>query len=326
MAGLIDGAKRKIWSIANTIVDTNPDADIAMALVAYRDIGDSYVVKTTAPLSEDIQGLYGKLTKLEADGGGDTPESVNAALSEAVSKLEWSSGDDVTRIVFLVGDAPPHMDYQEKKFPAILEDAVKRDIIVNAVQAGNMLETTEIWREIAQRGHGRYMAIPQDGGEVVVIITPFDEEILELQRQLDKTVIPYGEKRVQNEIMDKLGERAAASVSTQADNAEYYSKRAKKEVVTGAGDLVADVRNSKASVSAIPQAELPEEMKAMKPEDRQVFVEKRLDERVKLEGRMTDLVAKRNDFIAKEKSSQPKGKTADSFDNAVQETLRSQLK
>ena len=52
MGDLIDGAKRKIWSIASTVVETNPDADIAMALVAYRDRGDAYVVKAT-PLSED---------------------------------------------------------------------------------------------------------------------------------------------------------------------------------------------------------------------------------------------------------------------------------
>src|SRR5882724_8858329 len=30
MGGLIEGAKRKIWSIATAIVDSNPDADIRM--------------------------------------------------------------------------------------------------------------------------------------------------------------------------------------------------------------------------------------------------------------------------------------------------------
>ena len=43
MGGLLEGAKRKIWSIATAIVDSNPDADIRMGLVAYRDIGDDYV-------------------------------------------------------------------------------------------------------------------------------------------------------------------------------------------------------------------------------------------------------------------------------------------
>jgi hypothetical protein len=34
MGGLIEGAKRKIWSIATAIVDSNPDADIRMGLCA----------------------------------------------------------------------------------------------------------------------------------------------------------------------------------------------------------------------------------------------------------------------------------------------------
>jgi hypothetical protein len=34
MGPLIEGAKRKIWSIATAIVDANPDAQIRMGLVA----------------------------------------------------------------------------------------------------------------------------------------------------------------------------------------------------------------------------------------------------------------------------------------------------
>ena len=34
MGPLIEGAKRKIWSIATAIVDTNPNAEIRMGLVA----------------------------------------------------------------------------------------------------------------------------------------------------------------------------------------------------------------------------------------------------------------------------------------------------
>jgi Mg-chelatase subunit ChlD len=60
MGDLIDGAKRKIWSIANTIVEQNPDADVAMGLIGFRDRGDQYVVKTHQ-MTEDLQSLYGRL-------------------------------------------------------------------------------------------------------------------------------------------------------------------------------------------------------------------------------------------------------------------------
>jgi Mg-chelatase subunit ChlD len=164
MGPLIEGARRKIWSIATSIVDTNPDAEIRMGLVAYRDIGDEYVTKVF-PLTTDIQDLYANLLELRARGGGDWPESVNEALHVGVTKLTWTQGDEVRRIMFLVGDAPPHMDYaQDVKSPEVMKIARERDIIVNAVQAGGARDTERVWREIAQMGRGRYIPIPQDGG------------------------------------------------------------------------------------------------------------------------------------------------------------------
>src|ERR1700741_1451346 len=92
MGGLIEGAKRKIWSIATAIVDSNPDADIRMGLVPYRDIGDEYVTKKFE-LTTDVQDLSANLLELKARGGGDWPESVNAALFVAVTKMKWTDGD-----------------------------------------------------------------------------------------------------------------------------------------------------------------------------------------------------------------------------------------
>ena len=166
MGPLIEGAKRKIWSIATAIVDANPAAEIRMGLVAYRDLGDEYVTRKF-DLTTDIQDLYANLLELRARGGGDWPESVNEALEAGVTKLSWTQGSDICRILFLVGDAPPHMDYaQDTKYPEVIRMAADRGITVNAVQAGGARDTERVWREIAQRGNGRYIPIPQDGGQV----------------------------------------------------------------------------------------------------------------------------------------------------------------
>ena len=326
MGDLIDGAKKKIWSIASTIVDTNPDADIAMSIVAYRDRGDAYVVKTE-PLSEDIQGLYGKLVRLEADGGDDTPESVNEALDKAINNLQWSSGSDVKRIVFLVGDAPPHMDYpQERQYPEILKRAVARGITVNTVQAGDMMETTPIWQEIAQFGHGRYMAIPQSGGEVSIIITPYDDDILHMQGELDRSVVPYGDLEQQGMLEGKIKERAAASKATQIENSTYYAKRrSKKEVVTGGGDLVADIANNAASLDKLAEKDLPTELQAVPAPERKAWVDARMDQRKVLEEKIAELVTKRDTYAAEQRKKLPKKAGSDSFDEAVAETLKLQL-
>src|SRR5207253_11223020 len=46
MGGLIDGAKQKIWSIANEMVSAKPTPELKLGLIGYRDRGDEYVVKS----------------------------------------------------------------------------------------------------------------------------------------------------------------------------------------------------------------------------------------------------------------------------------------
>jgi hypothetical protein len=328
MADLIDGAKRKIWSIANSIVDINPNADIHMALIGYRDQDDEYVIRSY-DMSRDIEGLYGNLIQFVADGGGDTPESVNEALDTAINKLTWSADGDTRRIVFLVGDAPPHMDYDNgPKYSKVMRKARDMGIIVNTVQAGIDPETYEYWQDIAELGGGRYFAIPQDGGQVEVISSPYDDAIIELQQRINQTVVPYGTYEKQSEVRTKMETKAAASPSVQVDNSKFYSKRmATKEVVTGGGDLLDDVRNNVRSIDEIEAKELPSDMQKLSRDEIRAEVAKRTQAREKLEADMAELVKQRDAFVAKEmeKKVNEGSAKADSFDSKVTEALSAQF-
>lgn len=321
MASLISGAKKKIWSIANTIVDINPSADIRMALVAYRDIGDDYVIKPYE-MSSDIQGLYGNLIGLQAAGGGDTPESVNEALNAAIDEITWTSGKNVRRIVFLVGDAPPHMDYQNgPKYPAILHQAVRQNIEVHAVQAGLSNSTMRIWKDIALRGGGSYIPIPQDGGQIADIQTPFDQEIIDLQQRLDKTIVPFGTKKVQAALEQKIIDKSSGSIGKRVDNSAFYSKRtSRKEVVTGAGDIISAVRNNDVELQDVKPENLPEPMQKMSPEEQKSYIDGIIKDRVTIEKEMLELVQKR-DEVLKEAEMQAGSAEAPSFDKAVRNAL-----
>ena len=290
MGPLIEGAKRKIWSIATAIVDTNPNAEIRMGLVAYRDIGDEYVTKTFN-LTTDIQDLYANLLELKARGGGDWPESVNEALEVGVTKLAWTQGPEICRIMFLVGDAPPHMDYkQDTKYPEVIRMARDRGIVVNAVQAGGARDTERVWREIAQRGDGRYIPIPQDGGQILVIETPWDIEIIELQGRINGTVIPYGPRAQRSSVEQKTAQAAAAPRSVASEMAGYLSKSGGRtgEAVTGRGDLVGDVTSGRQKLDSVKDEDLPDNLRALKPVQRQAEIDKNAAERKTLNARMAD--------------------------------------
>jgi len=162
MGGLIEGAKQKIWDIASEIILQKPTPEVRMGLLTYRDRGDEYVTKMF-DITDDLDAIYGHLQTIQAGGGGDTPESVNQALDEAVSKMEWSPKErEVYRVIFLVGDAPPHMDYQDDvKYPETCQKAAEKGIIINTIQCGNIPSCTPIWMEIAQKSKGITAFAPQ---------------------------------------------------------------------------------------------------------------------------------------------------------------------
>ena len=326
MVNLIEGAKKKIWSIANTIVDQNPDADLYFGLVAYRDIGDEYVTKKF-PMTKDLQSIYAALLALRADGGGDTPESVNEALDVAVNQLDWTAKGQgkASRILFLVGDAPPHMDYpQDKKYPVVIREAVAKGIIINTVQAGNMESTRKYWKEMARLGHGEYSAIPQDGGRVIIIVTPYDDRIRVIQIELNKTVIPYGSKMSQEKVSAQTRMYETADAPAAAEMSTYVNKSGKGgKVVTGSGDLVEAVNAGKAKLSELPKEDLPPVMQKMSAAEQEKYVASQNAEREKLSKELSDLVLKRDKYIQEQSAKEP-AKT-DSFDRSVKDTLRKQI-
>ena len=191
MEGLIAAAKEKIWSIATTLSQTNSAPEIRMGLVAYRDRGDSYVTRVV-DLSKDLDSMSATLMQFAAGGGGDGPESVNQALDDAVTRISWSQDPNTYKVIFLVGDAPPHMDYQgDRKYPEIVAAAVQKGIVVNTIQCGSLSDTVGPWTQIAALGHGKYFTVDQ-AGSAVAIATPFDERIATLAAQLDDTRLSYG--------------------------------------------------------------------------------------------------------------------------------------
>ena len=154
MGGLIHAAQEKIWSIAGTLAQAQQAPEIAMGLVAYRDRGDAYVTRVV-DLNRDLDSMYAKLMDFRAEGGGDGPEAVNEALEAAVERMSWSRDRDTYKVVFLVGDAPPHMDYQDDvKYPGIVAAAAAKGIVVNTIQCGSMADTVAPWRHIAALGPG----------------------------------------------------------------------------------------------------------------------------------------------------------------------------
>lgn len=302
MGGLIQAAKEKIWSIAGSLAQAQPAPEIRMGLVAYRDRGDDYVTRVV-DLSADLDSMYATLMDFQASGGGDGPESVNQALHDAVHKISWSQNPDAYKVVFLVGDAPPHMDYQDDvKYPVTLSDAKQKGIVVNTVQCGADSLAAKEWQQIAQIGVGRYFQVEQAGGAVAVA-SPYDKEMAELSAKLDKTRLYYGsdeEKRKKEEKTAAADKLKAASVESQARRAAFNASASGAANALGEGELVEDVSKGKVNLSTVAPASLPAPLQAMAPKERQALVEETAAQRKTLQRRIKELAEQRGDYLKKQ--------------------------
>ena len=336
MGGLIQGAKDKIWSIANELVVAEPTPQIKFGLIGYRDRGDAYITKVTG-LTDDLDEIHNQLMAFMAVGGGDSPESVNQALNEAVTQMTWSAGDKVLKIVFLVGDAPPHMDYDETQYPEICKVALEKKLIINTIQCGSMPSTSNIWSEIAQKAAGQYTSILQSGG-TVAIATPFDREISELNVKLNGTVVCYGDQAAQTANSSKIMSNESSKLEAIADRAKFYSGSRMAggsagsgssggrlgKVVGGHTDLVEQVMNEEVDWESLDKAKLPPELKDLSPDKQQAAIKKKVADRKVLQAEMDALVKKRSEYLRTERKKQAAAGKVDSFDSKVKGMIKAQ--
>jgi len=325
MSGLIQTAKEKIWSIASTMASAQPTPKIRIGLVGYRDRGDAYVTKVVE-LSEDLDSVYAQLMDFQADGGGDTAESVNAALYTAVNQMAWTEQDQAYQVIFLVGDAPPHMDYQDEvQYPEIISTARERGIVVNAVQCGDMPGTIAPWTQIAQLGSGNFFQVEQ-AGSAVAYSTPFDTELATLSARLDATRLYYGTEEERAEMDEKVAATekldALASETAKARRGVFNMSDAGRYNRLGKNELIDAVASGDVSLEEIEPERLPAVLAPMAPEEQKEYIEEVVTERAQIENRMRELAASRDEFISGRIAED--GGADDSLDQQLYETISRQ--
>jgi Mg-chelatase subunit ChlD len=318
MSGLIEGAKRTVWSIAGHIRDADPSADLRIGLVAYRDIGDEYVTRDFA-LTGELDAVFTELSGYRAQGGGDTPEHVAAALDSALHKMQWR--DDARKLVFLVGDAAPAERPGAPRYDALASEAGAKQIIINTIRCGLDRDTERAWQQIAALGNGQYSSIRQDGG-VQQIATPYDDKLAELSARIDHTAVIVGDEGERAAYGRDMAAAAAAPVPAKAARASYYAKgyasgkpaRAKK-------DLVGGMASGEMNLDSVAPAELPEDMRAMDKEGLRREIAKRAEERKAVEGELAKVAKQRDAYLRGQAKDGDAG-----FDAKVKAALDAQLK
>jgi hypothetical protein len=324
MDGLIASAKVKLWDIVNDLAKIKPTPSLRVGLYSYGNDGyDAKIgwIRKDLDLTTDLDELYKKLNALTTNGG---TEYVTRVCRDALQQQKWAKDKDALRLIFVCGNEPASQDPVVK-----LKDAAnlakEMDVVINPIYCGPATDAdARDWKEYAQLCGGRFASIDQDRG-ALAIDTPMDKKLAELSTKINKTYVCYGAV-AKDKQANQLAQDANALKNAPAAAAGRAASKANGVYRCDDWDLVDRMKNDpKFDVKTLKDEELSEEMRKMKPEEREAHVKKKAAEREGIQKEIAELSQKRAEYIKEQQKKNP-SRADKAFDDAVRGALRDQAK
>ena len=323
MDGLINQAKTQLWEIVNELSYAKygiQEPDLEIALYEYGndrlESSDGYI-RQVLPFSNDLDDISEKLFSLVTNGG---KEYCGQVINSSIKELDWGIDTNDLKLIFIAGNEPftqGKINYKE-----VISDAKEKDIIINTIYCGDyQTGISGKWKDGAELGGGDYMTINQNK-EIVHIVTPFDDAIIILNKQLNNTYIYYGNRGKQ-----KFSNQSKQDSNALEINQSVVVKRAvskSNRLYENAGwDLVDKAKKSTIDYSEIDRKKLPVELQKKSDEELKKYVEEQDKIRSKIKVKINELNRKRKIFIAKKQNeSMEKG----ALDNVIIQAIKKQAK
>ncbi len=322
MDGLIEQAKSQLWKIVNEFNEAKQGDKIPVVQVALYEYGNDNLsigtnyIRLIQPFTRDLDKVSEQLFKLTTNGGS---EFCGAVIRDALDKLAWDGSGKTYKAVFIAGNEPftqgPVSSQQACK------DAIQKGVVVNTIHCGKQSEGENGgWRTGAALAEGRFLTIDQDKA-IVHIEAPQDKEITKLSIELNKTYIMYGQD----------GARGAANMSAQDNNASSYKKegaevqraltKASSNYSNSGWDLVDANKKAGMALEKIKEQDLPAELKSLKPEERQGYLDQKAAEREKIQAQIKKLNQERQQYVAEKNKENGQ---EDTLDKAIVKAVREQ--
>ncbi|MDD7884448.1 VWA domain-containing protein [Flavivirga sp. 57AJ16] len=321
MDGLIDQAKAQLWDIVNELsyakCGTNKP-NLQIALYEYgndRLNGNEGYIRQVLPFSDDLDDISKELFSLTTNGG---EEYCGQVIQTSLNQLNWGKNPDDLKLIFIAGNEP--FNQGKTNYKDASTNAKEKDITINTIFCGDYNQgISTFWKDGAQLTNGDYIAINQNK-TTVHIASPYDDTILILNQQLNKTYVAYGQ----------IGRQKKALQMEQDSNAGNYSKaNAVSRTVSKSShlyknktwDLVDAVEGEEVAIENIKDDALPEELKGKTKAEIKTYVAEKSKERDAIQKKIQELNAKRKSYIAKQKKDTDNG-----LENAMTKAIKEQAK
>ena len=311
MDGLIDQAKSQLWKMVNELATSKKDGqtpDIEIALYEYGNNGlnqeRGYIRNITA-LTTDLDLVSEKLFELKTNGGN---EYCGFTIQTANDSLSWSNNNEDLKLIIIAGNEP--FNQGPVNFKEACKKAIENGIMINTIYCGEYNDgIKEWWKEGADLTDGKYMNIDTDE-KVVHIPTPFDDEIIELNRKLNDTYIRYGMDSEENKARQSVQDANAAAYG-KANMRTRASFKAKESYKNTDWDLVDKMEDESEFLEEVEAEQLPEEMQGMSKDEQKKYVEQKKKERVEIQAKIRALDQKAQKYVLEQQKANAATQTLD---------------
>ncbi|MDP5093814.1 MAG: VWA domain-containing protein [Polaribacter sp.] len=298
MDGLIDQAKAQLWQIVNELSYakygiTKPDLEIAIYEYGNASLAaEEGFIRMVLPFNSDLDEISEKLFSLKTNGGS---EYCGHVIDMAVKELTWGKNEDDLKLLFIAGNEPftqGTINYKEA-----IANAKEKGILINTIFCGDYSNgISGMWKDGAALGGGDYMTIDHNK-KIVHIVTPYDEEIIILNKKLNGTYIYFGDKGSENKSKQYKQDVNAAELNEMVIVNRAISKSSRL-YENSTWDLVDAMEKKNVDLEKIDKKSLPKELQNKSASELKNFIALKTKERKEIQTKIKELDTKRKKFIA----------------------------
>ncbi|QRO00243.1 VWA domain-containing protein [Archangium violaceum] len=322
MNGLIEQAKRQLWTVVNAFQNARRDGQSARLEIALYEYGNSGLsseggyIRQVLPLTTDLDRVSEQLFSLRTNGGD---EFCGQVIQKATQQLEWSQSKKDLKIIYIAGNEA--FTQGPVPFQTSVAAAKERGIVVNTIFCGQAEEGARTgWTDGATLAGGQSFNINQNRA-VAMVAAPQDAEIARLGVEMNKTYLGYG----------RGGEEAKKRQVAQDANASSNAVSATTRAVSKASrlydnanwDLVDGTKTGAVKLEKLKDEDLPAELRGKSPEQRRAIVEAKEKERTEIRDRIQQLNLERQKYLEAQRKA-PGAEGGDTLDKAILHSVRTQ--
>ncbi len=306
MDGLINQAKAQLWEIVNELSYAKygmkkPDLEIALYEYGNSSLSSKEgYIRQVLQFSSDLDEISEKLFSLKTNGGS---EFCGQVIQTSLDQLDWGTHKNDLRLLFIAGNEPftqGKINYQDA-----ISNAQEKDIVVNTIFCGSYRQgVSGMWKDGAVTGGGEYMTINHNK-KIVHIITPFDTQIIILNKQLNKTYIYYGNNGA-SKYRNQSAQDNNASMLDEVVVVKRAVSKSSRLYNNSSWDLVDADKKKPIDYTKIEKKKLPKYLQHKSAKEIQKYVDKQAKKRKKIQSEIKELDKKRRKYITENQQKNSK--------------------